>query len=614
MVLLGKFLLDLLCAYVSCAPVHPYPEIAPSSFRTNREIDLDGTNDVPVVLTPSGGLEGYTQTTSEGRKIYAFEGIPYAYPPVGNLRFRNPVPIKPWKGIKKATKTSSCIQVHVLHLFRTIGTEDCLHLNVYTPKNPSNSSSNGTLLPVVIAIHGGSFIFGSAAEMGPAYLLNQDIVLVEMNYRLGPLGFLSTGDQASPGNYGLKDQALAINWTMSNIEAFGGNASQILLIGYSAGAVSVHHQMIYNKEIRSALVGGISLSGTAFSHWAVHRPRDAKHLADRLGRMVKCPVQNSFKMIECLRNKSPYQLTYEQLNLMDVIPFPPLLFLPVIEPAGPDSFIPYMPSEAYSRGAVAQKPWITSMALNEGHTFLNVMKVMGQLGNTKRNFDKIMPALLNYRYLSTNHSKDLKEIGKKIKDFYLKDATNTHRITESGISEMTTDRFFTCGFEKSLRMHAKVAPSYGYIVTYKSRYNLGGVLRLREEEWGVGHSDDVAYFFNMSTYGPGFRHSDPEYKLSKLLINLVTNFAYTGVPTYTNPDNSDLNFWTPVSLAETETKILEINNNIKMISFPFRERAQFWSSLGLEDVQIMDSSDFIGNSTSNFEHWNGGQESRAGNL
>lgn len=121
--------------------------------------------------------------------------------------------------------------VRLVHL----GEEDCLHVNVYTPRVDPKARFN-----VIIFIHGGAFMFNHGTSYGPKIIMDRDIVYVTFNYRLGPLGFLSTEDEVVPGNNGIRDQILALKWVKDNIAYFGGNPESITITGMSAGGASVH--------------------------------------------------------------------------------------------------------------------------------------------------------------------------------------------------------------------------------------------------------------------------------------------------------------------------------------------------------------------------------------
>lgn len=192
-----------------------------------------------VVQTRYGKVEG----THEG-SIFTWKGIPYAQAPIGSLRFRAPQSPESWDGIRDATKFGSiCVQVPN-PLSQADGmhqSEDCLNLNVWSP------AADGKRRPVMVWIHGGAFVFGSGQSPwydGTSFALEGDVVVVTINYRLGPFGFLyldrmGGGDYASSGNCALLDQVAALQWVQENIAAFGGDPNRVTLFGESAGSMSV---------------------------------------------------------------------------------------------------------------------------------------------------------------------------------------------------------------------------------------------------------------------------------------------------------------------------------------------------------------------------------------
>ncbi|CAA9998704.1 unnamed protein product [Nesidiocoris tenuis] len=191
----------------------------------------------PEVTLKIGKLKGVVSRSYAGREFNAYLGIPFAKPPIGSLRFQDPVPLEPWSGTLDASKPGNmCLQM------QDEGNEDCLYLNIYTPKI---DSTDGKGLDVLVAIHGGGFQNGFSHMQEPDYLMDRDdLILVTFNYRLGILGFLSLGDEYLPGNYGLKDQVLALRWIKENIGSFGGDANKITLLGCSAGGASVHYHVL----------------------------------------------------------------------------------------------------------------------------------------------------------------------------------------------------------------------------------------------------------------------------------------------------------------------------------------------------------------------------------
>jgi para-nitrobenzyl esterase len=251
-----------------------------------------GAADAPVVTTPAGKIGG-----SASAGIHAFKGIPYARPPLGALRWKPPLPAARWSGTLDAREFgAACIQprgkpdsIYFWNLPRT--SEDCLYLNVWAPANASHA-------PVFFWIHGGALSGGSGSE--PMYdgtrLAERGVVVVTLNYRMGPLGFLvhpalsAESRRKISGNYGLLDQIAALQWVKRNIASFGGDPGNVTIAGESAGGLSVMYLMaapgarglfakavaqsaylISAQELRSATHGGFS--GEAVGVW----------LADKLG-------------------------------------------------------------------------------------------------------------------------------------------------------------------------------------------------------------------------------------------------------------------------------------------------------------------------------------------
>lgn len=195
----------------------------------------------PIVQTADGAVSG---TTSSGFR--AFFGIPFAAPPVGNWRWKPPQPVVSWRGVRDATEPGSpCPSLPLPSLFAIPSragsiNEDCLYLNIYTPQ-PSRHR-----MPVMVGIHGGAFAGGAGTDYDASVLTTKaKVVVVTINYRLGPFGFLAlpglsaeAPDHAS-GNFGIEDQQAALGWVKRNIAYFGGDAGNVTIFGQSAGGASV---------------------------------------------------------------------------------------------------------------------------------------------------------------------------------------------------------------------------------------------------------------------------------------------------------------------------------------------------------------------------------------
>lgn len=171
LVSLGMFLFNVMCGLVPCDPKFDSPEISAEPLRSGdylRNVALREVGDPVVQLPKLGAVEGHIMTANEGRDFLAFEGVPYGKAE----RWRNPVPMKPWQGTLKAKKPGpDCLQINIAKMFRVYGSEDCLTVNVFSP-----SISEPRRFPVIIFVHGGSFILGSGQEYGPSYIMNEDVV------------------------------------------------------------------------------------------------------------------------------------------------------------------------------------------------------------------------------------------------------------------------------------------------------------------------------------------------------------------------------------------------------------------------------------------------------
>ena len=217
---------------------------------------LSAQESTPVQITTAHGiLEGVV--SSDG-SVRTFKGIPYAAPPVGDLRWKAPQPVEPWEGVRRATDfPPRAMQVHVWDdmFFCDDGpSEDCLYLNLWMPSRPDTDK-----LPVMFWIHGGGFIAGSTSEprQDGGDLSKKGVIIVSLTYRMGVFGFFAhpeltaeSGHEAS-GNYGLLDMVAALEWVRDNIATFGGDPDNVTIFGESAGSSAV------NALVTSPLAGGL---------------------------------------------------------------------------------------------------------------------------------------------------------------------------------------------------------------------------------------------------------------------------------------------------------------------------------------------------------------------
>lgn len=247
------------------------------------------------------------------------------------------------------------------------GSEDCLYLNVYRPKLASRKKR----LPVLVFIHGGSFKLGSAdpSLYGPEFFMDtQEVIVVTIQYRLGVFGFLAADHESCKGNFGLKDQNMALYWVRGNIRAFGGDHRQVTIMGQSAGAASVQYQMI-SKRSNGLFQRGIMLSGSALAYWAIRK--DPETLFRQYAALAGIPNAQSESprtIVHLLRLKSAqelmeYQDAFPSIHL--VMP----LFRPVVERKWRGAFIRHDPEYIWESGRFEHRPFLTGVTGYEEGVF-----------------------------------------------------------------------------------------------------------------------------------------------------------------------------------------------------------------------------------------------------
>ncbi|ELU04662.1 hypothetical protein CAPTEDRAFT_34043, partial [Capitella teleta] len=287
----------------------------------------------PVADTKYGRVQGkFAPLNNASQYGFAFMGIPYAAPPINDLRFKSPQPVRPWKGIRDATKVgSACPQdvptlVYALKSMMGIplpydidDSEDCLTLDVYTPSLTGKR-------PVVVHIHGGGLQSGASSWSSMADLrvnaVKYDQVAVSIQYRLGLLGFMSTEDGSLGGNMGFKDQVLALKWVQDNIANFGGDPSQVTISGESAGAWSVSMHLVSPCSaglFQRAIMSSGSIVG--MPQFSTRRSlEDNAVVATALG----CPNTTTDEIVSCLKTLPMRTIAGYSVNGMTI-------FWPVVD-------------------------------------------------------------------------------------------------------------------------------------------------------------------------------------------------------------------------------------------------------------------------------------------
>lgn len=257
--------------------------------------------------------------------------------------------------------------------------EDCLFLDVYSP----NVSSR---LPVMVYIHGGGYQTGSAITFNSDILALQGVVVVVIQYRLGPFGFLTTGDSASPGNFGMLDQVEALRWVKDNIEHFGGNSNQVTIFGESAGgtSVSLHLLSPLSKNLFHRI---IAESGVDLSPNAVQSSLFGFRFTKELAKKLECPTSNHGAMVNCIRVKKATDVQ-EANELIKYRYIKESNLAPVVDM----NFLHDTPQNLRKNGNFKKAPLMIGFTSNEGSMFLGIF-VNDSLELMKSVSDGVSPAL-----------------------------------------------------------------------------------------------------------------------------------------------------------------------------------------------------------------------------
>jgi para-nitrobenzyl esterase len=454
----------------------------------------------PGVDTAQGKVRG--RWIDDGKEK-AFLGLPYAAPPVGNLRWKAPEPPAAWNGTRDATKFGNrCEQWHIWddYIFNDAGpSEDCLYLNVYAPAK----TKQGSNLPVMVWIHGGGFLAGSGSE--PRYtnpaLVAKGVIVVTLNYRLNVFGFLASEDLAKEqgghaGNYGLMDQVAALRWVKSNIAAFGGDVNNVTIFGESAGSFAVSAltvapsaQGLFQKLIgeSGAFFGGaIPMTSTT------ERARRDQSFVNSLGA----------KNLEELRSM-PADKILEAVQKQRGV-----FFSPVVDGA----FLPESMPEAYAAGRQAHVPSIIGWNRDERAGTLS----------------KDMTAE-KWRAYAKEH------YGANADAFLVAFPANTDEQAVRSADDFTTNGFIALGAWRWAEAQSKT----GQAPVYRFRFDRPAPPEpIHPAGKYAFHSTELEYVFGTLDVRKGASWKAADRKLSDEVVTYWTNFARTG-----DPNGNGLSRW-----------------------------------------------------------------------
>ncbi|XP_061727926.1 esterase FE4-like [Cydia pomonella] len=520
----------------------------------------------PVVTTKLGELQGATDTLYDGSTYYSFKGIPYAQAPVGQLRFRAPLSPEPWEGIRQATEYGSiCAQTD--SVFQ--GSEDCLFLNVFT------KSLNGST-PVMVYIHGGSYSSGSGNDIlyGPKFLVQQDVVLVTLNYRLEVLGFLSVDTSEVPGNAGMKDQVAALKWVKENIAAFGGDPDNITIFGESSGACSVTHHIL-SPMTTGLFHKVIAQSGSSVHDWAIGE--DSKNRAFRVGKVLGKDTDNTTELIEFLRTLPAANLTnLTAATTTDDEKYrgQPEKFLPVVEKTFDDveAFLSENPLDILQSETIRKVPLM--IGYNSAEAILMIQDRLGMLDIYNNNPSYDVPTEIAKNLTQ----KEMNDTGIAIRTFYIGDREYTANDYNEIVTMLSHGNFIydTHRFTYLYAKHS--SPIYMYRFSYVSDLNfLKSLYSTGLDLEGACHGDDVFYMFSSDYTKDAYESQENLKEYVTKVTKLWTDFAKTSNPT---PDNSSELIW-PVYTTENK-EYLDINVQSTTGNFANKTNVEFWDSLYCE--------------------------------
>jgi len=528
------------------------------------------------VVLPQGRAVGEMLRSRDGLQYSAFRSLPYALPPVGDLRWRNPLPapIPGWEDTRNATvHPPACVQ---LYWGAWVGDEDCLYLNVFTPQITDEGPVEDEQKPVMVYIHGGGYTQGQGFHNDEAgFLIDEGVIVVSVNYRLGFMGFLSLDIQEASGNQGLRDQALALTWVKDNIEYFGGDPNQVTIFGESAGGWSVSQQLL-NPGAGGLFKGAIVESGpiTGIS-WGAPISRElARELSAKITDELGCYSGGVLVNEEllCLRSKSISDIA----TAAESIGFYPF--------ANIDNFteapvLPRLPQELLDTGSFNQVP--VMLGVNSGEHIMfstDVLNNLTLLDKYSENWEVECPLLIfSFLGFIGPHAT---EYCRAAMDFYFNNTLGQDDMQK--MLDFLNDVHFFRATDTTARSLSAYVPTYQYMLTFRdetSFTSVAGPSFYNEYlQYGVSHCDEFFYIFKFDLDYSNW--SELNWFTSRAMSSMWANFAKFRDPT---PPGSPAGMtWEPVD--PDEQKYLEIGEQLVMTRDSwFDKRMDFWDNIIVDE-------------------------------
>ncbi|KAG8521789.1 Cocaine esterase [Galemys pyrenaicus] len=516
----------------------------------------------PIRNTYTGQVQGsLVQVKGTDAKAHSFLGIPFAKPPVGKLRFAPPESPESWSGVKDGTSYPPiCLQnadmmkglvVKMMNLtlpFTSIS-EDCLYLNVHTPAY----AREGSNLPVMVWIHGGGLVIGMASIYdGSALAAFEDVVVVVIQYRLGVLGFFSTGDEHATGNWGYLDQVAALRWVQKNIAYFGGDPGRVTIFGESAGGTSVSSHVV-SPMSQGLFHGAIMESGVALLPGLIASSSEvvSKMVTDRSG----CGQVDSKGLVDCLRGKSEEEI----LAINE-----PFKIIPgVVDGA----FLPKHPQELLTFTDFRPVPSI--IGVNNDEFGWLIPKGMNLTDTEKKMDRETMKTVLQ----NTSRMMGVPpEFGDLLMKEYMGDSEDPQAL-RTHFHEMMGDSIFVIPALQVANFQRSHAPVYFYEFQHRPSF----FKDIKPPHIKADHCDEIAFVFGSSALIRNLEITEEEELLSRKMMKYWANFARNG-----NPNSKDLPYWPEF---DQEHQYLQLNLQPVASRALKASRLQFWTKTLPQKIQ-----------------------------
>ncbi|XP_037615302.1 acetylcholinesterase [Sebastes umbrosus] len=556
-----------------------------------------------IVQTRAGRVRGIRMPMPDRSQVTAFLGIPFGEAPVGKRRFRRAEAKRPWTGVFEANDyPNACYQFVDTSYPGFQGSEmwnpnrdmseDCLYLNVWVPSSPRPHN-----LTVMVWIYGGGFYSGSSSldVYDGRYLAHSEtVIVVSMNYRIGAFGFLALhGSSEAPGNVGLLDQRMALQWVQDNIHFFGGNPKQVTIFGESAGGASVGFHLL-SPDSRPTFTRAILQSGVPNCPWASVSPAEARRRATLLGKLVGCNGGNDTELVDCLRGKTAQELIDQEWQ---VLPWSALFrfsFVPVVD----GEVLPDTPEAMLSSGNFKDTQILLGVNQDEGSYFL----LYGAPGFSKDNDSLISREdFLEGVKLGVPHANDigLEAVVLQYTDWM---DENNGAKNRDAMDDIVGDHNVICPlahFARSYAQHNALKANMGGMMNSGGNSQGGVYLYLFDHrasnlawpEWmGVIHGYEIEFVFGLPLV-KRLNYTSEEEKLSQRMMKYWANFARTGNPNVNHDGLVDTKKRWPLFTVSEQKHVGLNTEQLKVHKGLRNQMCAFWNRFLPRLLNITDNID-----------------------